>query len=113
MDLKRGNSGNHLYSTITKVGFACAEEGAYCKFLGESVCPKIFDIFPGGYTMECLKSYPITEIILEEIEELLIERVWNRPALPSTQNIPWIEELQKFGVRTPKWAVPLHTELNL
>lgn len=98
VSLNTGNSGDRLVETITKLGPNCQQEGAYCQHLGERVTPKIYNVFSGGYVMERLESAPRTPRLLLEIEELLHDEVWNRPALPSSSETKWQDELKKYGV---------------
>lgn len=105
MNFSTGNSGNLLREAVIKTGPECAQEGSYCQLLGEDVCPKIYSLIPNGYVMENLIPSSRNYSLLCEIETLLENRVWNRPALPSSLDTDWRDELKKFGISTPSWAL--------
>jgi len=98
-----GNSGNLLIETVTKIGPNVAQEAAYCQYLGDQVCPKIYHIGIDIYTMEKLLEVPRDKDLLRRMENLLEYKVWNRPALPSSNEVDWRIKLQKFGIEVPKW----------
>lgn len=104
-DFSTGNSGNTLYDAVVKIGPECAQEGAYCKVLGEDVSPRILSIIPGGYIMEKLSSVERTTDLLLKIETLLEAKVWNRPALQSSDE-DFRDHLSSFGIEVPDWAMP-------
>jgi len=106
MDFSTGNSGNRLVEAVVKTGTECLQEGSYCEFLGPDVAPFVYGSISNGYVMEKLEPAPRTRNLLRNIEKLLETRVWNRPALPSTMDCDWRENLRKYGVETPDWAVP-------
>jgi len=106
MDLTSGNSGNLLFETITKIGPGVAQEAAFCQFLGDDVCPKIYHIGIDMYTMEKLKPAPWTPGLLRRIEDLLYHRVWSRPALPSSMDVDWRDKLLVYGIKVPDWIKP-------
>ena len=104
MNLSTGNSGNKLYPAVVKLGPEAQQEGSYCQFLGDQVCPKIFAIIPNGYVMEGLESAPRTHNLLRKIEKLLGEEVWVRPALPSSMDTNWWDKLKKYGITVPEFV---------
>lgn len=105
MGFSTGNSGNLLVETVTKIGPEAQQEGSYCKLLGERVCPKIYNVFEGAYTMQRLEPAPRTTDLLLRIESLLEQEVWSRPALPSSNDVNWKDNLKKYGVTIPDWVI--------
>lgn len=106
MNLTTGNSGNRLRPAVIKTGPGCQQEGAFCQYLGPQIAPEIYTIFPDGYVMEALASAPRSFDLLHRMETVLRAYVWNRPALPSTDDTDWRHNLAKFSVDVPDWVVP-------
>jgi hypothetical protein len=108
MDLSSGNSGSKLEEVILKTGEGCTIEGAFCRHLGEIVCPKIYDINPQGYVMEKLEQIPRTPDLLRDIENLLERFVWIRPSqyFEVTGQENYIEFQKSMGIETPNFARP-------
>jgi hypothetical protein len=98
MDFKSGNSGNLLREAVLKIGDGCLQEGAFCQYLTSKIAPEVFALTPNGYVMEKLRAERPTEDSLIIIEEALEEHVWNRPAIPISNDEDWVRKLQKFGV---------------
>lgn len=103
MDLTTGNSGNHLLKAVVKIGAGCQQEGAFCQHLGGDVTPVIYAVIPDGYVMEALEPAPRHPELLRLIEAVLMKKVWNRPALPITNDIGWRAAIEKYGVKVPDW----------
>lgn len=100
MDFSSGNSGNTLTEAVMKLGPGCAQEGAFCEFLGPKIAPKIFALIPNGYVMEKLEKPEIHEASLLVIESALEEHVWCREAIPISNDETWVEKLKKYGINT-------------
>ena len=104
MDFSSGNSGNTIFPTVTKIGPECAQEGAFCQYLGEKIAPKIYSIIPNGYVMELLQKPDYTDrYLLQKVEKQLRLHIWNRPAIPISTDKTWIQSLEKFGVVGKSW----------
>lgn len=103
MNFSTGNSGNTLFEAVVKIGNECAQEGAFCTFLGAKVAPRIHAILPNGYVMEHLEPAPRKKDLLVRIEKLLEEHVWCRPALPVSNEIDWKCRLAAYGIEIPDW----------
>lgn len=84
-----------------KTGNECVQEGAYCQLLGADVCPEVYGFHATGYFMEKLYPIDVHEHLLLDIEDLLDERVWCRPALPSSSDLDWREQLHAQGIAIP------------
>lgn len=110
MDFSSGNSGNILREAIIKIGPGCQQEGAFCQLLGKDVCPDIYAIIPDGYVMEKLNEVSPYEMedrnFLNKVVDLLKNKVWNRPAISTTLDTDWRDNLRIYGVKTPDWVVP-------
>lgn len=109
MALTSGNSGSKLIETITKFGTESTQEGAFCKLLGEDVCPKIYSITPEYYTMERLEQAPRSANLLRDIEKLLEEKVWNRPS--QNYDVTGVRNYVEYhrevlNIEIPNWAIP-------
>jgi hypothetical protein len=105
MAFETGNSGNNLYEAVVKIGTECAQEGAYCQYLGMNIAPVVFGLLPNGYVMERLKPAPRRKNLLIEIYNLLEAEVWSRPALPSSVEYDWRDHLGAFGIEIPEYAI--------
>ena len=108
MNLSSGNSGAILKEAIVKTGPDCQFEAAFCRHLGEKVCPKIYSSWSDGFAMEKLESVPRTPDLLRRIEKLLEENVWNRPSqnFEVTGQDDYLEFQRKMRIRTPDYAKP-------
>lgn len=104
-DFSTGNSGNTLFDAVVKIGPECQQEGAYCQLLGSDVAPRILSIIPGGYIMEKLRPVVRYRHLLVDIERLLQDKVWSRPALQSSDE-DFRDHLKKYGIEVPDWAMP-------
>lgn len=107
MDFSTGNSGNQLREAVIKIGSECQQEGAYAQLLGPDVCPEVYAIIPNGYVMEKLEplEYKDSELLIG-LAQKLEKYIWNRPALPSSLDSDWRDNLKKYGIETPDWVMP-------
>ena len=107
MGFETGNSGNKLFSSVIKIGPECSIEGAFCQFLGERVAPKIFAVISEGYVMSKLEQVPRVKDLLQRIEQLLEEEVWNRSSQDyDVGQVNYKEYHANLGLPVPDWVVP-------
>ena len=108
MNLSSGNSGAILREAIVKTGPDCQFEAAFCRHLGEKVCPEVYSSWTEGYVMERLEPAPRTPDLLRRIEKLLEENVWNRPSqnFEVTGQLNYIEFQRLMRITTPDFAKP-------
>jgi hypothetical protein len=104
VEFSSGNSSSRLVNAVLKIGPECTQEGAYCKLLGRDVCPEIYGFVENGYVMEKLVPRSRDKFLLQDVENILEERVWNRPALPSSVDVDWKDRLKMFGIEVPDWV---------
>lgn len=74
------------------------------RLLGRHVAPEVLAFLDDGYAMEMLDPAPRSRDLLLQIEHLLAESVWSRPA---PELVPWSWQDELFGatgVRAPDWA---------
>lgn len=106
MPLSSGNSGASLVESVTKFHSNASIEGAFCEHLGDGVCPMVYGIGPGYYTMERLTDAERSPGLLKEIEDKLEMRVWSRPMQNYDSTANFIEFQKSMGIETPDWAIP-------
>ncbi len=112
MAFETGNSGSLLKHAVIKTGKECQQEGAFCQYLGKSVCPEIYALIPNGYVMErlFLPDLTISERMLLDIEMLLEDLVWCRSPLSSSLDQDWRNSSKiLYGLEIPDYAIPEHS----
>jgi hypothetical protein len=99
-----GKSGARLDLAVRKSGKGAGEQGNFCRILGSTVAPRIYQWDAHGYCMEYLTPLPELTVDLPiTIEAILESRVWSRP--PEYGHGSWIENLHNTTwIIVPPWA---------
>lgn len=75
------------------------------------MAPLVYGYVEDGYVMEPLYTAPRTAGLLRWMEDVLENRVWNRPAIAIANSNRWREHIEFLGVEVPDWIEP--TEFTL